>query len=193
MGKLGFYYDATYCTGCKTCQIACKDRNRLDIGTIFRAVKDYEVGEYPNASIYHISMSCNHCEHPACVTVCPTGAMYIAEDGTVIHDDDMCIGCQSCANICPYGAPKFVEAKGIVQKCDACAAIRAAGGNPVCVDACPMRALEFGDLDELAAKHAGENLVKDLPVLPSSEMTNPSILIRVKDSMLQEGAEEAYL
>ncbi|MCR5135588.1 MAG: 4Fe-4S dicluster domain-containing protein [Oscillospiraceae bacterium] len=193
MGKLGFYYDATYCTGCKTCQIACKDKNRLDIGTIFRAVKDYEIGEYPNASIYHISMSCNHCEHPACVAVCPVGAMYVAEDGTVIHDDDMCIGCKACVAACPYGAPKFVEAKNIVQKCDACAAIRAAGGNPVCVDACPMRVLEFGDLDELAAKHAGENLVKDLPVLPSSETTNPSILIKVKDSMLLEGAEEAYL
>lgn len=193
MGNLGFYFDATYCTGCKTCQVACKDKNRLDIGTVFRTVKDYEVGEYPNASWYHVSMSCNHCENPACIAACPTGAMYKAEDGTVLHDDDMCIGCQACVNACPYGAPKFVPSKNIVQKCDGCAAIRAAGGNPVCVDACPMRAIEFGDLDEIAAKHAGENLTKDIAVLADSSMTNPSICINAKPSMMEEGAEEAYI
>ena len=193
MGKLGFYFDATYCTGCKTCQVACKDKNRLDVGTIFRQVKDYEVGEYPNASIYHVSLSCNHCENPACVADCPQGAMYIAEDGTVLHDAELCIGCKACTLACPYGAPKYIEAAGKVSKCDGCAAIRAAGGNPVCVDACPMRVLEFGDLDELAAKHAGENLTKDIAVLPDSSRTNPSILINAKPCMSDESAVEVYL
>ena len=189
MGKLGFYYDATYCTGCKTCQIACKDKNRLDIGTIFRTVKDYEIGEYPNASIYHISMSCNHCENPACVTVCPTGAMYIAEDGTVIHDDDMCIGCKSCVNICPYGVPQFDEDKNIVRKCDACASLRAKGMKPACVDACPMRALDFGDRDELIAKY-GPDLVSDIAILPDSALTGPNVLIKAKPCALEEDFRE---
>ena len=193
MGKLGFYFDAEMCTGCKTCQVACKDKNRLDIGTIFRKVTDYEVGDYPTATFYHLSIACNHCENPACVAACPTGAMYIADDGTVLHDDDMCIGCQTCVNICPYGQPKYLEEKGITGKCDSCYAIRKAGGNPVCVDACPLRALEFGDLDELRAKHADEELVNALPVLPDPELTHPSLLIHPKESMKLEGAEEMYL
>lgn len=193
MGKLGFYYDAEMCTGCKTCQVACKDKNRLDVGTIFRKVTDYEIGEYPDARWYHLSIACNHCEHPACVAACPTGAMYIADDGTVLHDDALCDGCQNCVNICPYGQPKFIEEKGIVGKCDSCYAIRHAGGNPVCVDACPLRALEFGDLDELRAKHEGEELTNALPILPDPELTNPSLLIHPKEIMKEEGATEMYI
>lgn len=163
MGKLGFYFDATMCTGCRTCQVACKDKNRLDIGTLFRQVKDYEVGSYPDVTFYHLTMSCNHCEDPACVTACP------------------------------YGAPKYMEEQQKVGKCDGCAAIRAAGGNPVCVDACPLRALEFGDVEELKKKHTGEDLVSDLPILPSSEATGPNYIIHAKASMLKDGAEEMYL
>ena len=193
MGKLGFYFDATMCTGCRTCQVACKDKNRLDVGTLFREVKSYEVGSYPDVTFYHMTMSCNHCENPACVAACPVGAMYVAEDGTVLHDEALCIGCQACVQACPYGAPKYIEEKQKVGKCDACAAIRAAGGNPVCVDACPLRALEFGDLDELVKKHAGAELVNELPVLPKADATGPSLLIEPKQSMLSEGAEEMYL
>ena len=194
MGKLGFYFDATMCTGCRTCQVACKDKNRLDVGTLYREVKDYEVGAYPDVKWYHLTMSCNHCENPACVAKCPTGAMYIAEDGTVIHDDALCIGCQTCVAACPYGAPKYIAETQKVGKCDDCAAIRAAGGNPVCVDACPLRALEFGDLDELAAKHAGENLlsVDELAVVTGAD-TKPSYIVNTKAVMLEEGATEMYL
>jgi len=193
MGKLGFYFDSTICTGCRTCQVACKDKNRLDLGTLFREVKDYEVGAYPDVTFYHLTMSCNHCENPACVEACPMSAMYVAEDGTVLHDDALCIGCQACVNACPYGAPKYIEEKQKVGKCDACAAIRAAGGNPVCVDACPLRALEFGDIDELRKKHEGENLVSDLPILPSSDKTGPSFIINAREAMQKDGAEEMYL
>ena len=84
---LGFYFDMTRCVGCRACQVACKDRNNLDIGLLFRYAKTYETGSFPKVGMYNYSGSCNHCEHPACVTVCPTGAMYKAEDGTVIHDD----------------------------------------------------------------------------------------------------------
>ena len=190
MGKLGFYFDATMCTGCRTCQVACKDKNRLDVGTLFREVKSYEVGSYPDVTFYHMTMSCNHCENPACVSACP---VYVAEDGTVLHDEALCIGCQACVQACPYGAPKYIEEKKKVGKCDACAAIRAAGGNPVCVDACPLRALEFGDLDELVQKHAGAELVNELPILPKADATGPSLLIEPKQSMLSDGAEEMYL
>ncbi len=186
---LGFYFDMTRCVGCRACQVACKDRNNLDTGLIFRYAKTYETGSFPDVGMYNYSGSCNHCENPACITVCPTGAMYKAEDGTVIHDDDMCIGCKACMNICPYGAPKFDEVRAIVRKCDACASQRAKGENPVCVDACPSRALDFGEKDELIAKY-GEDLVKDLPILPDSSLTNPNTLIKAKPCALEENFRE---
>ena len=186
---LGFYFDMTRCVGCRACQVACKDRNNLDTGLIFRYAKTYETGSFPDVGMYNYSGSCNHCENPACITVCPTGAMYKAEDGTVIHDDDMCIGCKACMNICPYGAPTFDEVRAIVRTCDACASQRAKGENPVCVDACPSRALDFGERDELIAKY-GEDLVKDLPILPDSSLTNPNTLIKAKPCALEENFRE---
>lgn len=192
MGRLGFYFDQTFCTGCRTCQVACKDKNRLGVGTIFRKVTTYEIGDYPDVQTYHYTASCNHCENPACVAICPTGAMYKAEDGTVIHDDAMCIGCQSCVNACPYKVPQYVEEEGIVRKCDACAYLRAKGENPACVDACPMRVLKFGDLDELKAEY-GEDLVSELPILPDASVTGPSVLIKAKECAKKEGAHEFYV
>ncbi|MBR1814422.1 MAG: 4Fe-4S dicluster domain-containing protein [Lachnospiraceae bacterium] len=188
MAQLGFYFDATKCIGCRVCQIACKDKNRLPIGTLFRTVNSYTAGEYPNISGFNLSMSCNHCENPACVAICPTGAMYKTEEGPVLHDDEMCIGCKSCTLVCPYKQPKFVAELGIVQKCDSCYAIRKAGGVPVCVDACPMRALDFGDMDELAAKY-GEGLVTEIPVLPPADMTGPHTLIKAKEAMMTPAEE----
>ena len=192
MAQLGFYVDATKCTGCRTCQIACKDKNRLDAGVLFREVKTYAVGKFPNVKGYSLSLSCNHCENPACISVCPNGAMYKTEDGIVLCDAEMCIGCGSCVSICPYGQPKLIAELGIVQKCDSCYAIRKAGGNPACVDACQMRALEFGDLEELKAKH-GDALVNELPVMPEASLTNPSVLIEAKECMLEEGAKEQWM
>ena len=177
---LGFYFDMTRCVGCRACQIACKDKNRLDVGTILRTAKTYSVGKFPAVKTYSYSASCNHCENPACVANCPVGAMYKAEDGTVLHDKELCIGCQTCVNVCPYQAPQFIAAENKVTKCDACAYLRAKGMNPACVDACPSRALDFGDLDELRAKY-GDDLVSDLPILPDSSVTGANILIKVKE------------
>ena len=94
-----------------------------------------------------------------------------------------------CMNICPYGAPKFDEARSIVRKCDACASQRAKGENRVCVDACPSRALDFGEREELIAKY-GPDLVKDLPILPDSMLTNPNTLIKAKPCALEEDFRE---
>ena len=71
MAQYGFYFDQTVCAGCHTCQIACKDKNRLDVGTLYRKVRTFETGEYPNPGIYHLATTCNHCDNPACVAACP--------------------------------------------------------------------------------------------------------------------------
>ena len=185
----GFYFDMTRCTGCRACQVACKDKNRLNVGLLFRYVRTYETGSFPNVGMYNYAGTCNHCENPACASACPVGAMYKAEDGTVIHDDDMCIGCRACMNVCPYGVPQYDEARSIVRKCDACASLRAKGQNPACVDACPGRALDFGDKDELIAKYGAE-LVTDLPILPDSGKTLSNTLIKAKACAFEEDYRE---
>lgn len=188
---LGFYFDINKCIGCRTCQVACKDRNRLDVGITFRKVRSYETGAYPDARLYHYSSACNHCSNAKCVKGCPADALYYADDDTVQHEKNKCIGCRYCTWNCPYGVPQFIEETGTIGKCDSCKGLRDKGKNPVCVDACLMRCLEFGDLDELAAKH-GADVVQDLPILPSSTTTNPSVLIKPKKCALAPNYSEKY-
>ena len=177
MGQLGFYFNMVECMGCKACQIACKDKNDLKVGELFRKVLNFECGVYPNVGGFYLSVSCNHCAEAKCVRGCPTGAMHYAEDGTVQHNKDLCIGCRYCVCNCPYSVPQYLEDKNIVGKCDACKDLRDAGENPACVDACPMRTLKFGDLDELKRQY-GPDLVSEITVLPLAEVTKPSLLMK---------------
>ena len=188
----GFYLDMKSCTGCRTCQIACKDKNDLPIGILYRRVETYEAGVFPKPDLYHLSRTCNHCENPACVANCPTGAMYQDEEtGTVQHRDDECIGCQTCVNSCPYEIPQYFEDDKIVRKCDMCMDLVKAGENPACVDACMLRALEWGDIDELAAKHGDS--VRDMAVLPASSQTGPRSLYTVTDDALKDTYARKYI
>ncbi|MBX9032413.1 4Fe-4S dicluster domain-containing protein [Gordonibacter massiliensis (ex Traore et al. 2017)] len=181
--RKGFYFNQRNCIGCKTCQVACKDKNDLDIGILFRHVTDYEVGSYPTAKVYHYAATCNHCKDPACIAVCPNAAMYIdEEDGTVQHDDEKCIDCQYCVKACPYGVPQYIESINKVHKCDACIQLRAMGEQPACVAACPMRALEFGPIDELRSAHP--DAVDAIAILPDPTQTNPSVAIDAKEVAL---------
>lgn len=184
MGQIGFYYDQSMCSGCKTCQVACKDKNRLDVGVTLREVRSYQIGKYPDVSLYHFSAACNHCENPACVTVCPTGALEKQDDGTVTQDTERCIGCQSCVNTCPYGVPRYDEANGVSRKCDGCYSLREKGYEPACVEACPYRALDFGDVEELQARYTGE-LVHTLPAMGEGD-TNPQTLIKARKDAASE-------
>lgn len=179
--SLGFYVDQQKCIGCRTCQVACKDRHDLQsVGPRPRRVDSYEAGSYPETGIYHTIVSCNHCEHPACVAACPTGAMFKSDDGTVQHDDTRCVVCRNCMLACPYHAPQHDEERNMIVKCDSCKALRQAGKNTTCVDACPMRAIEFGDMDELRAKHAGA--VSDIPALADSAHTTPNLIMSAPDA-----------
>jgi anaerobic dimethyl sulfoxide reductase subunit B (iron-sulfur subunit) len=179
VAQKGFYYDMTACIACKACQVACKDKNDLPVGIIYREVHTFEGGAYPHPWSYNLSISCNHCKNAPCVKNCPTGARTKrAEDGLVVVDSEACIGCQYCVWSCPYGASHFIEEKGIVGKCNGCADLLAQGQNPACVDACVMRALEFGDLEELRKKHPGA--VLSVNGMPSASLTTPSFLISPK-------------
>lgn len=191
--SLGFYVDLQRCIGCRTCQVACKDRRDLQsAGPRPRRVDSFECGTYPDVSLFHLALSCNHCDDPACVAGCPTAALHKAGDGTVQYDADRCVVCRNCMTVCPYGAPQHDEDANLIAKCDACKALRDAGRNPVCVDACPMRALEFGELDELRAAHGGD-LTSELPVLPSADVTHPNLLLRPSAGALREDFREVTL
>ncbi|OUO89093.1 4Fe-4S ferredoxin [Gordonibacter urolithinfaciens] len=191
--SLGFYVDLQRCIGCRTCQVACKDRRDLQsAGPRPRRVDSFECGTYPDVSLFHLALSCNHCDEPACVAGCPTAALHKADDGTVQYDADRCVVCRNCMTVCPYGAPQHDEDANLIAKCDACKALRDAGRNPVCVDACPMRAIEFGELDELRAAH-GDDLTSELPVLPSADVTHPNLLLRPSAGALREDFREVTL
>ena len=99
--SVGFYLDQSRCTGCRACQVVCKDKNRLEVGTLYREAHSYTVGEFPKVQGFSYTFSCNHCEDPVCLKNCPTGAIYKAADGTVIQDQSKCIGCRMCVMSCP--------------------------------------------------------------------------------------------
>lgn len=184
--QLAFYFDASACTGCKACVTACKDRSSLPVGVNWRRVYHYEGGEWgtdpndknllvpKNLFVYSTSVACMHCQVPVCANVCPTGAITKNGDGIVTINQDQCIGCRYCQWACPYGAPQFNEEAGVMTKCDFCQDLQAQGQNPVCVDACVMRVLDYGELSELRAKYGSEDSVEPLP---PSDITYPSVVI----------------
>lgn len=123
MAQMGFLIKSAQCSGCKACELACKDIHNFEIGPRARRVREvcgggWSVDEktgvcHPSGVFtYSVSYSCGHCDNPACVAVCPTGAHAKDEEtGLVTIDQEQCIGCKSCIQACPYGAPQFVEAK----------------------------------------------------------------------------------
>ncbi len=101
---------------------------------------------------FFVPKLCNHCTHPACVQVCPTGATYKTEDGVVVIDHTYCIGCQYCVQACPYGARYFNEELGVTDKCTWCYHRITKGLKPACVEVCPVGARIFGDRNDQASE-----------------------------------------
>ena len=149
--------------------MACKDKNDLGPGILWRKVYEIVEGAWrnegglwlPGVNAYNISLACNHCEDPACLKACPTRAISRRADGIVLLDGRKCVGCRYCEWSCPYGAPRYDARRGVMTKCDFCADLVGAGGRPACVTACPMRALDFGPLEDLRTKYGGTRL--DVP------------------------------
>lgn len=163
-GQIAFLVDATKCTNCKTCEVACKDFNGAGIGVRIRQVRAFEGGAFPRVFAYGISMSCNHCQDPACVKGCPANAYTKrATDGIVLHDPERCIGCRYCTWVCPYGAPQYDVTAGRVRKCNLCVEELDQGRLPVCATACPMRAIEVGLLADFEARPGVTTAIVGVP------------------------------
>lgn len=197
--QYGFYIDSARCTGCKTCELACKDYKDLDPKVNYRRIYEYAGGAWQeqggvwhqNVFAYYLSIACNHCANPVSVQVCPTGAMHKrAEDGLVVIDESVCIGCRYCHMACPYGAPQFNAEKGVMTKCDGCQSRVSQGLKPVCVESCPLRAIEFAPIDELRRVHG---TLDEVAPLPPSRFTSPSLVIKPNAGCRPVGDTTGYL
>ena len=171
--QLGFEYDMKKCIGCRACEGACKQQNNVELGVRYRRVTTFRGGTYPTPFTNYMSMSCNHCEKPACMASCPVGAITKRDtDGIVIIDNNKCNGCKRCMEVCPYGAPQFNPVTKKVEKCHMCYERIDAGKPPACVQTCMARVLKHGKLSDLAGD-TGKNVTH----FAKPKYTHPSIRI----------------
>ena len=188
--RVGFFTDTTLCIGCKACEVACKEWNGVpDDGFLFTADSYDNTGALGADTWRHVAfieqarplktehegagagepfrwlMSsdvCKHCTHAACLDVCPTGALFRTEFGTVVVQEDVCNGCGYCVPACPFGVIDRREregapGEGLANKCTLCYDRLKDGSTPACAKACPTDSIQFGPLDELR-RHAAERL-----------------------------------
>ncbi len=243
-----FTFDASACSGCKACQEACKDKNNLPVGVMWRRVIEVSgggwvnvgggsfgtigdsdergrptrtageweagggsfvgigesdkserpartiIGDSPaptawenNVFAYNLSIACNHCVHPKCAGVCPTDAFIHRADGIVYIDSSKCMGCGYCSWACPYNAPRYNPEQGQMSKCNFCFDNIDAGLPPSCVAACPMRVLNFVEVDDgedALRLRSGRMSLWELPAsehpfpLPNNSRTEPHLAVK---------------
>jgi formate dehydrogenase iron-sulfur subunit len=184
--RLGFFTDTSICIGCKACEVACKEWNEVPEDGLEWAGRSHDNSGGLGADTWrHVAfveqrapvalresnfersedgfrwlMSsdvCKHCTHAACLDVCPTGAIFRTEFGTVVIQDDVCNGCGYCVPACPYGVPDKRESDGGVHKCTLCYDRLGEGQEPACAKACPTDSIQFGPLEELRER-AGQRV-----------------------------------
>lgn len=200
--RLGLVIDLDICVGCHACAVNCKEWNAggaagplTDInpygadpdGVWFNRVHTYEVSDGTCGRTVHFPRSCLHCAQPACVTVCPTGASFKrAEDGIVLINEDLCIGCKLCSWACPYGAREFDQDVGVMKKCTLCIdriyneTFAPEDRVPACVATCPASARHFGDLGDpesavskIVAERGGYDLMPEMGYAPTNKYLPP--------------------
>jgi formate dehydrogenase iron-sulfur subunit len=172
--RMGFFTDTSVCIGCKACEVACKEWNRVPEDGLNLTGMSYDNSGGLGASTWrHVAfieqqrpapggevrwlMSsdvCKHCTHAACLDVCPTGALMRTEFGTVVVQEDICNGCGYCIPACPYGVIDRREDDGRAWKCTLCYDRIGDGMEPACAKACPTDSIQFGPVGELRERAA---------------------------------------
>lgn len=177
--QMAFHFNQSRCTGCYTCVVACKDWHDVPAGPAsWIRVKTLEKGKYPDLSVSFMFIPCFHCAEPTCVSACPQGAITKRqEDGVVVVDQELCLGkeqCSLCKEACPYDSPQFgAEENAKMQKCDFCLDRLEENKPPICVAACPLRALDAGTIEELKKK-CGD--IEEAEGFVYSVETKPSVI-----------------
>jgi formate dehydrogenase iron-sulfur subunit len=172
--RMGFFTDTSVCIGCKACEVACKEWNHVPEDGLnltgmsydntvglgadtWRHVAFIEQKQAGDGDVRWLMASdvCKHCTHAACLDVCPTGALFRTEFGTVVVQEDICNGCGYCIPACPYGVIDQRKDDGRAWKCTLCYDRIGTGLEPACAKACPTDSIQFGPLDELRERAAG--------------------------------------
>lgn len=176
----GFFFDQSRCSGCLTCILACRQWHHSHIN--WRRVETIEKGAFPHVSVAFLSLSCFHCDCPACVAICPAGALWKnPADGTVQVDAESCLGrdvCGQCLDACPYAAIGFKdEPDAKAEKCDFCWQRLKQDEKPLCVLSCPTRALDTGSLAALKNTYGDRKEAKGFVY---NDKIRPSIIFKCK-------------
>lgn len=208
MARYGFVIDTTRCVGCNLCSMACKVENHLGEGVWWSRAKTEEgeldakpSGVWPdNLTMAFHTYSCQHCDKPACVDVCPVGATYKDPATGIVHQDyEACIGCQACVAACPYEGvrtyngeePRYfldfetgnpdapAHQAGVVEKCTMCAHRVDKGGRPACADVCRESARFWGDLDDPESDVSKLLATREYRQLMASAGTEPNVYFLV--------------
>lgn len=202
MTRYGMAIDTKRCVACATCVVGCKVENNCPEGILYSHVvnvggvnPDSPSGTYPILEMSTYTISCQHCEKPACLGVCASGAIEKRDDGIVVQDLEKCIGCKLCLEACPYdgvrtllegdpvyytdfamggiGAPDHLA--NTVEKCTLCVHRVDAGQQPFCVEVCPGRARVFGDLDDPESDISKLLASREHHQLQTEDGTGPSL------------------
>jgi molybdopterin-containing oxidoreductase family iron-sulfur binding subunit len=196
--------DISKCIGCRACAVACKANNNLPNGVWYNRVvtvggeePDTAGGSYPNDLTFGFTpITCQHCDAPPCVEVCPAEATWKEEEtGIVVIDAEKCIGCKLCIDACPYSARSFnqnepeypvdfplgdwdapVHVEKVVEKCTFCSNRLARGAVPACMELCLARCRFWGDLDDPASEINSYLQGKETFYLLEEEGTKPATI-----------------
>ncbi|MDQ5987303.1 MAG: formate dehydrogenase iron-sulfur subunit [Syntrophus sp. SKADARSKE-3] len=153
--------DVSKCTGCRGCQLACKQWNQQPAkqtvhygsyqnppdlqSNTWMLIRFQEVAEKNSVKWLFRKDGCMHCTDAACVKVCPSGALYHTEFKSVSVNHDRCIGCKECVSSCPFDIPRYDRVTDKIYKCDLCYSRLQADLIPACAKACPTGAVTFGE------------------------------------------------
>lgn len=173
MTRYAMVIDLRKCVGCQACTASCNAEWDVPPGQARTNVQFTPLaGTFPVLMSTAFPAQCNHCDHPACVEVCPSGATFQDESGIVRVDHDACIGCGYCVSSCPYDARSISTITKKIDKCDFCAPRLARGEEPSCVSTCPANAKHFGNLEDRTGEvhrlvfHKGARRIESDAVAP---------------------------